>query len=315
MRVLFLGTPRFSVPSLEALAGIHQVVAVVTQPDRPAGRGRQLASPPVAVRAREMGLTVLQPERLQQIRETLLALKPDVGVVVAYGRILPAWLVDLPRLGCVNVHPSLLPKYRGASPIQAAIRQGDRTTGVTVLRVTPELDAGEILGQREVPILPEDTAGTLAERLAREGASLLLEVLEALQRGQLAGKPQDPAQATYCGKLTKEDGRIRWEGSAEEVERLVRAMNPWPVAHTLHGERTLRIWKVRVAAGQGTPGEVLGVGRQGFLVATGSGALEVLEVQPAGGKRMSGAEYARGYRLKPGDRLGSGGREPPSPDR
>ncbi len=314
MRVLFLGTPRFAVPSLEAVAGAHPVVAVVTQPDRPAGRGRRLSSPPVAVRARELGLLVLQPERLRDVRETLQALAPEVGVVVAYGRILPEWLLELPRLGCVNLHPSLLPKYRGASPIQAAIRHGDPTTGVTVVRVTPELDAGDVLGQKEVPILPEDTAGSLEERLAREGASLLLEVLEALERGRVEPKPQDPAQATYCGKLTKEDGLVPWERSAEEVDRFVRAMDPWPVAHTFHHGRALRVWRVRVVEGEGHPGEVLQVGRTGFVVATGRGAVEVLEVQPPGGRRMSGSEYARGYRLKPGDRLHSGGREAADPD-
>jgi methionyl-tRNA formyltransferase len=309
MRVLFLGTPRFAVPSLEAVARAHQVVAVVTQPDRPAGRGRRLTSPPVAERARELGLPVLQPERLREAREVLETAGPEVGVVVAYGRLLPGWLLRLPKLGCVNLHPSLLPKYRGASPVQAAIRQGDPTTGVTVLRVTEELDAGEILGQKEVPILPEDTAGTLEARLAQEGAELLLEVLGALERGQVQPKPQDPAQASYCGKLSKEDGRICWEQSAQELERFVRAMDPWPVAHTVHRGRILRVWKVRVTDGEGEPGQVLRLSPQGFVVATGSGAVEVVEVQPASGRRMSGAEYARGYRLRPGERLDSEGQE------
>ncbi|MFN3285938.1 MAG: methionyl-tRNA formyltransferase [bacterium] len=304
MRVLFFGTPRFAVPSLEACARAHQVVAVVTQPDRPAGRGRRLTSPPVAVRARELGLMVLQPERLREARGALESAAADVGVVVAYGRILPSWLVRLPRLGCVNVHPSLLPKYRGASPVQAAIRNGDPTAGVSVLWVTEELDAGDILGQREVPVSPEDTAGTLEAKLAEEGARLLLEVLDALERGQLRGRPQDPAQATYCGKLSKEDGLIRWDEPAEVVERHVRAMDPWPVAHTLHRGRVLRIWRVRPVEGAGQPGEVLRVTPEGFVVAAGSGAVEVVEVQPPSGRRMTGAEYARGYRLQPGDRLG-----------
>ncbi len=304
MRVLFFGTPQFAVPSLEALAQAHQVVAVVTQPDRPAGRGRRVVPPPVAVRARELGLPVLQPERLRDVRDVLEASTPEVGVVAAYGRLLPGWLLRLPKLGCVNLHPSLLPRYRGASPVQAAIRNGDPFTGVTVLWVTEELDAGDILAQREVPILPDDTAGTLEARLAREGAALLVQVLQDLERGEVRARPQDPSQATYCGKLSKEDGRIAWQASAEEVERHVRAMNPWPVAYTQHGDRVLRVWRVRPAEGHGQPGEVLRVTAGGFVVATGAGAVEVLEVQPPSGRRMAAADYARGYRLRPGDRLG-----------
>lgn len=303
MRVLFFGTPRFAVPSLEALVESHTVAAVVTQPDRPAGRGQRVTPPPVAVRARELGLVVLQPERLRDVRETLEATAPDAGVVVAYGRVLPGWLLRLPRLGFLNVHPSLLPRYRGASPVQAAIRNGDRITGVTVLQVTEELDAGDILGQREVEVSPEDTAGSLEAKLAQVGAQLLVEVLDALERGHLRPWPQDPAQATYCGKLSKEDGWIRWDWPAELVERHVRAMDPWPVARTRHGDRVLKVWRVRPAEGRGRPGEVLGLTEQGFVVAAGEGAVEVLEVQPPSGKRMTGADYARGYRLRPGDRL------------
>jgi methionyl-tRNA formyltransferase len=304
MRVLFFGTPRFAVPSLEALVRAHEVVAVVTQPDRPAGRGQRLTPPPVAVRARQLGLVVLQPERLREVREAVEGLAPDVGVVVAYGRVLPAWLLQLPRLGFVNVHPSLLPRYRGASPAQAAIRNGDRTTGVTVLRVTEELDAGDILGQREVAVFPEDTAASLEARLAQVGAELLVEVLDALERGQARPRPQDPAQATYCGRLSKEDGWIRWDWPASLIERHVRAMDPWPVARTWHKDRVLKVWRVRPAAGVGRPGEVLRFTPQGFVVATGDGAVEVVEVQPPSGRRMTGAEYARGYRLRPGDLLG-----------
>jgi methionyl-tRNA formyltransferase len=304
MRVLFCGTPRFAVPSLEAVARAHRVVAVVTQPDRPAGRGLRVASPPVAVRARELGLPVLQPERLRDVRRALEEGSPEVGVVVAYGRILPAWLLQLPPRGFVNVHPSLLPKYRGASPIQAAIRNGDPTTGVSVIWVTEELDAGDVLAQREVPVSPHDTAGTLEARLAEEGARLLVEVLDAMERGELRPTPQDPARATYCSKLSKEAGRISWEWPAEVVERHVRAMDPWPAAYTVHQGRALKVWRVRLAEGCGSPGEVLRLTPQGFVVATGQGAVELLEVQPPSGRRMTAAEYARGYRLKVGDRLG-----------
>ncbi|MCS7236282.1 MAG: methionyl-tRNA formyltransferase [Armatimonadota bacterium] len=304
MRVLFCGTPRFAVPSLEAVARAHQVVAVVTQPDRPAGRGLRLVSPPVAVRARELGLPVLQPERLRDVRGALEDACPEVGVVVAYGRILPGWLLQLPPRGFVNLHPSLLPRHRGASPVQAAIRSGDPTTGVSVIRVTEELDAGDVLAQKEVPIYPDDTAGTLESRLAEEGARLLVGVLDAMERGDLRPTPQDPARATYCGKLSKEAGQISWEWPAELVERHVRAMDPWPAAYTLHQGRALKVWRVRLTDGDGAPGEVLRLTPQGFVVATGRGAVEVLEVQPASGRRMTAAEYARGYRLKAGDRLG-----------
>jgi methionyl-tRNA formyltransferase len=304
MRVLFFGTPRFAVPSLEALATRHEVVAVVTQPDRPAGRGRRPTPPPVAVRARELGLRVLQPERLRDVREELERLQPDVGAVVAYGKLLPGWLLALPRHGCVNLHPSRLPRHRGASPVQAALLSGDPVTGVSVVRVTEELDAGDILGQRDVPIRPDDTAGTLLERLSQEGAGLLVEVLDALERGQVTARPQDPSEATYCGRLTKEDGRIRWDQPAEVVERHVRAMDPWPVAHTLHRGVPLRLWRVRITDGEGPPGQVLRLTPDGFVVATGSGAVEVLEVQPASGRRMPASDYARGYRVQVGERLG-----------
>jgi methionyl-tRNA formyltransferase len=304
MRVLFFGTPHFAVPSLEAVASRHQVVAVVTQPDRPAGRGRRPTPPPVAVRARELGLPVLQPERLRDVREELERLRPDVGVVVAYGKVLPRWLLALPRHGCVNLHPSRLPRHRGASPIQAALLSGDPVTGVSVVRVTEELDAGDILAQREVPVRPDDTAGTLAERLSREGAELLVEVLDALDRGEVTAQPQDPREATYCGRLTKEDGRILWDQPAQAVERHVRAMDPWPVAYTNHRGVPLRVWRVRPAEGEGPPGEVLRLSHDGFVVATGSGAVEVLEVQPASGRRMRASDYARGHRVQVGERLG-----------
>ncbi len=308
MRVLFFGTPRFAVPSLEAVVGRHDVVAVVTQPDRPAGRGRRPTPPPVALRARELGLRVLQPERLRDVREELERLQPDVGVVVAYGKLLPSWLISLPRHGCINLHPSRLPRHRGASPIQAALLSGDPVTGVTVVRVTEDLDAGEILAQREVPIQTDDTAGTLAERLSREGAQLLVEVLDALEAGEVNGRPQDPREATYCGRLTKDHGWIRWDQPAHAVERHVRAMDPWPVAYTTHRGTPLRVWRVRLLEGEDGPaGQVLRVTRDGFVVATRSGAVEVLEVQPASGRRMPAADYVRGHHVRVGERLGEDG--------
>lgn len=279
---------------------------MVTQPDRPAGRGRKLTSPPVAVRARELDLRVLQPERLQDARAELERLRPEVGVVVAYGRLIPRWLLTLPPHGFLNVHPSLLPRYRGASPIPHAILNGDPETGVTVIRLTEELDAGPILAQERVPILPQDTAGTLEARLAEVGAALLVRTLEALEQSRVHPQPQDASTATYCQKLTKEDGRIRWEDPADRIERHIRAMDPWPGAFTTRGGQLLKIWRARVvsAQGSGRPGEIVRRTREGFVVATGEGALEVLEVQPPGGRRMPAAAYVRGHRVQPGEMLG-----------
>ncbi|MDR5708420.1 MAG: methionyl-tRNA formyltransferase [Armatimonadota bacterium] len=306
MRVLFFGTPEFALPSLEALHRAHRVVAAVTQPDRPAGRGQKRTPPPVAIRARELGLHVLQPERLQDVREELERLRPEVGVVVAYGKLIPRWLLDLPPHGFLNVHPSLLPRYRGASPIPYAVRNGDPETGVTVIRLTEELDAGPILAQQRVPVDPRDTAGTLEARLARVAADLLVQTLEALERGDIHPQPQDESAATYCGKLTKEDGRIRWEDPAVSIERHIRAMDPWPGAFTTRGERLLKIWRARVVPGLGSgrPGEIVRITREGFVVATGEGALEVLELQPPGGRRMPAAAYVRGHRVRAGEVLG-----------
>ncbi len=303
---MFFGTPEFALPSLEALHRAHELVAVVTQPDRPAGRGRKLTPPPVAVRARELGLRVLQPERLRDVREELEAMALEVGVVVAYGKLIPRWLLNLPKHGVLNVHPSLLPRYRGASPIPHAILSGDPQTGVTVIRLVEELDAGPILAQEQVPIGPQDTAGQLEARLAQVAADLVLRTLEALARGTVNPQPQDEALATYCGKLRKEDGRIRWEEPAVRIERHIRAMDPWPGAFTTRKGQFLKIWRARVvpAEGFGRPGEVVRVTQEGFVVATGEGALEVLEVQPSGGRRMSAADYVRGYRIQPGEVLG-----------
>lgn len=304
MRILFLGTPAFALPSLEAIAKGHEVVGVVTQPDRPAGRGRKLTSPPVAVRARQLGLVVLQPERVRDARPQIEALAPDVGVTVAYGKIVPRWLLDLPPHGCINLHPSMLPKYRGASPVQQAILHGDAVTGVTVIRQTEELDAGDILGQREVPLMPDDTAGALEARLAELGAELLVEILDVIQRGEERPTPQDPALASYFGKLAKEDGSIDWTRPAAQIERQIRAMDPWPGAFTFRGGERVGIWKGRVVDSGGAPGRVLRLTGDGFVVAAGHGALEITDLQPASGRRMSGAAYAHGHRIVPGDVLG-----------
>lgn len=305
-RVVFLGTPRFAVPSLRALAGTATVVGVVTQPDRPSGRGRVATAPPVAASARALGLAVLQPASLRSVHavEALAALHPDLMVTVAYGRILPPPVLALPPLGCVNLHPSLLPAYRGPSPIQTAIADGAPQTGITVLYMTEALDAGDIIVQQEVAIGPEETAGELEERLAEVGAALLVDAVRLIARGEAPRTPQDHAKATFTRKFTKEDGLVRWERPAAALANMVRAMNPWPTAHTSWRGGLLKIWRARPGEGTGRPGTVLGAGEDGLIVATGAGALVLLEVQPEGGRRMPAAAFLRGHRLEVGEHLG-----------
>lgn len=306
-RAVFLGTPEFAVPSLAAAHRETELVAVLTQPDRPKGRGRQIAAPPVAEHARALGLRVLQPARLKDpaVIGALRELRPDIVITVAYGKIIPREMLDLPPLGCINVHPSLLPKYRGASPIQAAIVAGESETGVTIMYQTAELDAGDIILQNRVPIDDDDTAATLEAKLARAGAEVLVDALRLIARGAAPRISQDPTQASYVGKLTKEHGRIEWSKPAGDLARLIRAMDPWPSAYTWRRGKLLKIWKARPTNATGEPGVVREVRRGGgFVVGTGSGALLVLDVQPEGGRRMTADEYARGYRLEVGERFG-----------
>ncbi|HEU4797676.1 MAG TPA: methionyl-tRNA formyltransferase [bacterium] len=307
LRAVFLGTPAFAVPSLRALLTAAEVVAVITQPDRPKGRGRRTVPPPVAVFARERGLRVLQPAKLRspEVLQTLRELAPDIIVTVAYGKIIPKEILDIPRRGSINVHPSLLPKYRGASPIQAALRDGQRETGVTIMYQSMELDAGDIILQRTVPIDPNDTAQTLEEKLAQAGAEALVEALRLIAEDRAPRIPQDPSQATYVGKLSKEHGRIDWSSAAARLVDFIRAMNPWPSAYTWHRGQLLKIWKAAATTASGTPGTVVEKrGGEGFVVATGDGGLLVLEVQPEGRRRMSADEYARGARLQIGEVFG-----------
>ena len=311
LRVVFLGTPEFAVPSLEALLDETDVVAVITQPDRPKGRGRQVASPPVAEVAKAKGLRLLQPPRLKsaEVIETLRALAPDVHVTVAYGRIIPREVLEIPRLGSINVHPSLLPKYRGASPIEAAILHGETETGVTIMYQSMDLDAGDLILQRRVPVDPDDTARTLEARLARVGADALVEALRLLAAGRAPRIPQDHAAATYAGKLEKEHGRIDWRKPARDVVNLIRAVDPWPSAYTSHRGRLLKVWRAAAVdhGEDAEPGAVLDVREGGgILVASGQGAVRLLEVQPEDRRRMSADDYARGARLRPGERLGEG---------
>lgn len=314
-RVLFLGTPAFALPSLRALAGATRVVAAITQPDRPAGRGRPMAAPPVASAARELGIHLLQPEKLRNaaVLEEVSALRPDLLVTVAYGRIVPRALLELPALDAINLHPSLLPLYRGASPIQAAIAAGDLNTGVTVAYMTEELDAGDIVLQREIPIHAEETAGELEARLAVEGATLLVEAVRLIVRGEASRRPQDHARATHVGRLKKADGALVWSRPARELVNRVRAMNPWPSAYALWRGRGLKIWRARVIEGTGNPGQVLEAGEGGIAVASGEGAVLLTEVQWEGGRRMSAGEFLRGHPLRQGDFLENGQAAAPLP--
>ena len=312
LRAIFLGTPAFAIPSLRAVLDEVEMLAVVTQPDRPRGRGRQVTPPPVAQVARTLGLRVLQPARLNDpaVLDDLRALQPDVIITVAYGKMIPPSILALPPLGCINVHPSLLPKYRGASPIQSAIADGQRETGVTIMYQSEALDAGDIILQRRVPIEPDDTAQTLEAKLAEVGAQTLVEALRLIADGRAPRIPQDASAATYVKKLTKEDGRLDWIRPAQALANLIRAMDPWPSAYTLHRGRLLKIWKgtaiesVKPAAPSGTVVEIRR--GEGFVVAAGEGALLVTEVQPEGRRRMTADEYVRGSHLQAGERLREG---------
>jgi methionyl-tRNA formyltransferase len=309
MRLVFMGSAEFACPSLEALLRRKpgEVVGVVTQPDRP--KGRSLAVTPCAVRSSlaGRGIPVLTPERVNapESLEALSALAPDLIVVVAYGQFLGRALLALPPQGCLNVHGSLLPKYRGAAPVQRAIAEGETVSGVTIMRLNERMDAGDILLQVEAPIEPADTGGTLGVKLAQLGAEALIRALEDLAAGRLAGRAQDESAATFAPKLQKSDGILDWGLAATRIANRVRAFNPWPCcACRLPGGGALRVLQARVEPGRGVPGEVLECGPQGPLVAAGEGAVRLLEVQPEGKRAMSGAEFVRGRPLGVGARLG-----------
>lgn len=302
MRLLFAGTPDFALPSLDALAASrHELLGVLTQPDRPAGRGRHLTPSPVKRRALALKLPLWQPETLKDaaLLDELAALAPDAIVVAAYGLLLPRAVLELPRYGCVNVHASLLPRWRGAAPIARAILAGDSETGITIMRMNEGLDTGDILSRQACPIEPEATAGELHDRLAELGASLLLRTLDDLEAGRAAPTPQDDAAACYARRLDKSEAALDWNLSATQLARAVRAFNPWPVAHAgLNGER-LRIWRARAVERQtdAAPGTILAAGGEGIDVAAGEGALRILELQWPGGRRLAAADAARGREL------------------
>lgn len=298
MRVVFAGTPEFALPSLDALAASeHELACVVTQPDRPAGRGRKPAAAPVKQRAAELGLALRQPPSLKDdaAYEALAALAPDVIAVVAYGLLLPQRVLDLPRYGCINLHPSLLPRWRGAAPIQRAILAGDVRTGVTIMQVDSGLDSGPVYLRREVEIGPETTSGELHDTLADMGAAAMLEVLAGLPQG-LTAAPQDDGSATYAEQLSKQEARIDWRDDAHTIARRVRGFAPWPVAFALLDDQPLRIWRARAVGGAGAarPGSVVAASAHGIDVATGDGVLRMLRLQLPGKRRMDAASAVNG---------------------
>lgn len=313
MRVVFMGTPAFAVPSLEALANSdHEVVGVVTQPDRPKGRGQAVVSCPVKELALSKGLPVQQPDKIKspEFLHQLSEWKPDVIAVTAFGRILPKTILDLPPMGCVNVHGSLLPAYRGAAPIQWALIHGDPETGITTMLMDEGMDTGAVLLQQAVPIEPEDTALELGARLAQAGGALLVETLTRLAEGSVVPREQDHSRATVAPLLKKEDGVIDWTQSATEIANRIRGLSPWPGSYTFHRDHRLIIRKGRVDAQGGPggsdgqrPGTILAVRPKSFWVETGEGRIEVLEVQPANKKHMSVEQFLLGYALRAQDTL------------
>ncbi|MBI5450419.1 MAG: methionyl-tRNA formyltransferase [Gammaproteobacteria bacterium] len=308
LKIVFAGTPEFAAASLQAvLDGRHQVLAVYTQPDRPAGRGRQLLASPVKQLALRHGLPVCQPQGLRQpeVQQQLRSWDADLMIVVAYGLLLPPAVLQIPRLGCINVHASLLPRWRGAAPIQRAIMAGDTETGITIMQMDQGLDTGPMLMSRRCPIHGDDTGGTLHDRLARLGAELLLEVLERVATTEVAATPQEQDRACYAAKLDKEEACIDWSRPAVELERMVRAFDPWPVAYTSLGQLRLRVWQAELCGGaKGAPGTVIGVGRAGIEVACGHGSLRLQQLQLPGGKRITARDFLNAHALQPGQVLG-----------
>jgi methionyl-tRNA formyltransferase len=309
VRIVFLGSGAFAIPSLEALLGAgHQVLAVVSQPDREKGRGLQTAAPPVKTAALAHGLTVLQPRKVREpdAQAALRALAPELQVVAAYGQILPQSVIDIAPRGTVNVHGSLLPRYRGAAPVQWAIARGEAETGVTTMLIDAGLDTGATLLARATPIGAEETAPELEARLARLGGELLVETVAGLLDGSVRPVPQDHERATLAPILKKEDGRVDWNEDAAAIERRVRAFQPWPGTVASLGSRSVKLWRACVEkdADAAPPGTVLSAGRDGVVVACGGGtALRLLDVQPENAKRMGADAFAAGARLRPGARF------------
>lgn len=312
MRIIFMGTPELASVSLQALMAFPalQVVAVVTQPDRPKGRDLKLSFSPVKEAALKANVPVLQPERAREqgFLDELKTLQPELIAVAAYGQLLPKTILDLPRLGCLNLHTSLLPRYRGAAPIQWAIINGDSETGVTIMKMDPGMDTGDILTQEKTPIAPHDNAETLHDRLAKIGAELLVRTIPDYAAGRIIAQPQPLEGVTHAPRIKKQDGQIDWSQPARAIANRIRGLVPWPGAFThLTGSAQpilLKLWDADVAEQSGKPGEVLAADKAGIVVGCGQGALRIKVMQREGGRRLSAQEFLAGRSLKPGNRLG-----------
>lgn len=310
MKIIFMGTPDFSVGTLEALVGAgHEVVLAVTQPDKPKGRGKEMQYTPVKECAMKYQIPVYQPKRIRDVEciETLRQYEADIMVVVAFGQILPKEILEMTPYGCVNVHASLLPKYRGAAPIQWAIIDGEKVTGVTTMQMDEGLDTGDMLLKTEVIVEEKETGGTLHDKLADAGAKLCVETLERLEKGDVLAIPQGETTTSYAKMLDKKLGAINWCKSAEEIERLIRGLNPWPSAYTNWNDKVMKIWDAKVTnqSTDAVPGTIVKVDKDSFAVQTGAGLLEVYELQIPGKKRMDAGAFMRGYQIREGERLDS----------
>ena len=307
MKIIFMGTPDFAAASLEALiASRHEIQAVVTQPDKPKGRKGELTPSPVKVIANREGIKVYQPLKVrdEEFVKTLRAYNPDVMVVVAFGQIIPLSILKMPKFGCVNIHGSLLPKYRGAAPIQWAVLDGEKETGITTILMDEGIDTGDILLKKTIKIDTDETSGSLFDKLMALGAETILETLDELEKGSLTPIKQGENPTAYAKMLTKAMGLIDFTRPAKELDCFVRGMNPWPSAYTLLSGKTLKLWKVRAVEGSGKAGSVIDIGKESFTIACGEGAIEVLEVQLEGKKRMSAGDFLKGITLNIGQELG-----------
>ena len=302
MKIVFMGTPDFSVPALEELAKVHQVAAVVTQQDRPKGRGHKMQYTPVKKKALELNIPVYQPEKVKnpEFVDILREINPDVIVVIAFGQILSKEILDLPKYGCINVHASLLPKYRGAAPIQWAVIDGEEETGVTTMYMAEGLDTGDVIDTAVIKLDEKETGGSLFDKLAIEGGKLIVETLSKLENGTATRTPQDDEKSSYAGKITKELGQIDFTKPAVTIERLIRGLNPWPSAYTRLDGKAMKVWDATVEEGNVTeqPGEIVEIEKHYIKVATGENYLKINEIQLAGKKRMPMDAFLNGYSIK-----------------
>lgn len=313
LRIIFMGTPDFSVPTLEALVhSEHQVVGVFCQPDKAKGRGQKVSMPPVKEVALQYNLPIYQPTTLKddEVRRTIEELQPDIMIVIAYGKILPSWMLTLPPYGCINLHASILPKYRGAAPIQWAILEGEQETGVTVMQMDEGMDTGDILATIRTEILPEETAGELFDRLSLLGADHIISLLEDLTEGRLEAIPQNTEQATYTSKITKEMGTIDWNQPSARIDQQIRGLAPWPGAYSFLQDKRIRIWKAQPVVLEGDsadssaePGTVTRIEKNDLWIRTGDGFLKILELQPDNKKRMLVGDFIRGTQVVLGNQF------------